>query len=277
MRKLINDAHLAKLAGRTRSERISIYIDLIALRLKRRFGRKKDLECKVRLLNYAVWGFNYSTLEFLFREIFLGAEYFAEIQKDKPVIVDCGANIGMSILYFKRLFPSARIVAFEANPNAFRLLQKNVEANGIRDVELHNIALSDREGEISFFISSDPGTLLGSTRSGWWGGNFGLKANAGRLSRYIRNEEEIDLIKIDVEGSESVIVDELIGSSALGKVRQYIIEYHHRMNNDSSNLGDFLKKFEIAGYDYNMKAGYGKAGSSQNMLIHFYKEKRTGK
>jgi len=276
MRKYFNDAHLAKKAGKTRSERVAIFFDLVALRIKRRFSGADREECKVRLLGYEVRGFSYATLEFLFREIFLAGEYFFETPHTKPVIVDCGANIGMSVLYFKHLFPNARILAFEANPSAFSLLQKNVTANGIRDVDLHKIALSDREGEISFFISSDPGTLLGSTRRDR-GGNIELKAQAGRLSQYLRDQREIDLVKIDVEGSELSIVDELAEASALGKPNQYIIEYHHRINNDPSKLGDFLKRFEMAGYDYNLKAGFRRAGSFQDVLIHFYKDSRARK
>jgi len=165
-------------------------------------------------------------------------------------------------------------MAFEPNPNTFRLLQKNMEANGIRDVELHDIALSDREGEISFFVSSDPGTLLGSTRKDR-GGNVELKTKADKLSKYIRDRQRIDLVKIDVEGPELNIVNELAESSALQKAEQYIIEYHHRINNDPSVLSDFLKKFEMNGYDYNLKASFRKPGDFQDVLIPFYKEKRS--
>jgi len=277
MRKYINDAHLAKKMGRTRSERIGVFFDLIKLRLKRRFAAGESRqECKIRLLGYEVWGFSYSTLDFLFREVFLAGEYFIETQSARPVIIDCGANIGMSVLYFKHRFPDARVVAFEANPNAFKLLKRNMEVNRISDVALHNIALSDREGEISFFISADPGTLLGSTRSDR-GGDIELKAKAGRLSRYVQDQSQVELVKIDVEGSESSIVDELIDSSALGTANQYIIEYHHRINNDPSRLADFLKKFETAGYDYNLKAAFRRAGDFQDVLIHFYKAKGRGR
>ncbi len=261
--------------AKTRSERLSVFLDLVKLRMKRRFTNVKGEECKVRVLGYEVSGFSFSALEYLFREVFSSGEYFFETSNTKPVIIDCGSNIGMSVLYFKYLFHDAKIMAFEPNPNTFRLLQKNMEVNGIRDVELHDIALSDREGEISFFVSSDPGTLLGSTRSDR-GGDVELKTKADKLSKYIRNQQKIDLVKIDVEGSELNIVNELIESSALQKAEQYIIEYHHRINNDPSALADFLKKFEMSGYDYNLKASFRKPGDFQDVLVHFYKEKRIG-
>lgn len=274
MRKYINDAHLAKKAGKTRAERMTIFLNLLAMRLKRRFGSGRTGECRVRVLGYDVWGFNYSTLEYLFREVFLSREYFFEARSAQPVIIDCGANIGMSVLYFKYLFPHARIIAFEANPSAFRLLEKNMSANGIRDVEPHNAALSDREGEISFFVSSDPGTLHGSTR-GDRGGSVELTVKATRLSQCLRRQQEVDLVKMDVEGSELSIVDELVESSTLRRVGQYIVEYHHRIDGDRSVLADFLRKFETNGYDYNLKAGFRKPGAFQDVLIHFYQEKKS--
>ncbi len=70
-------------------------------------------------------------------------------------------------------------------------------------------------------------------------------------------------------------MNELAESSALQKAEQYIIEYHHRINNDPSVLSDFLKKFEMNGYDYNLKASFRKPGDFQDVPIHFYKEKRS--
>jgi FkbM family methyltransferase len=274
MRKYINDAHLARKAGRTTRERLAIFWALVWLRLKRRFGRRGG-ECGVKLLGYEVWGFSYTTLEFLFREVFLSGEYRFEAQDSRPLVIDCGANIGMSVLFFKHLFPAARIIAFEANPHAYRLLERNMRVNDIEGVELHNTALSDREGEISFFVSSDPGTLLGSTR-GDRGGSVELKVRAEGLAKHVGAQAKVDLIKIDVEGSETGIVNELIRASALGKPEQYIIEYHHRINGDRSALAGFLDKFERAGYDYNIKASFRRPGSFQDVLVHFYKEGSKG-
>lgn len=280
MRKYFNDAHLAKKMGRNPWERLVVFCNMMNLRLRRRFADYGRRARTARILNYKVAGFSYSALDFLFREVFLSGEYFFETSSSVPVIVDCGANIGMSVLYFKHLFPDSRIVAFEPNPNAFRLLQRNVEANGLRNVELYDVALSDRDGDISFFISTDPGTLLGSTRSDYGGsvelngGSVELKARAERLSGYFRRLERIDLVKIDVEGSELKIIDELIEASALRQADQYIIEYHHRINRDASALGAFLRKFEDQGYDYNLKANFRKAGAFQNVIVHLYKEGR---
>ena len=46
--------------------------------------------------------------------------------KDDPLIIDCGANIGMSITYFKRLYPKSKIIGFEPDPKIFETLKKTL-------------------------------------------------------------------------------------------------------------------------------------------------------
>jgi FkbM family methyltransferase len=75
--------------------------------------------------------------------IFFEETYFFRAASPEPVILDCGSNIGMSVLYFKMLYPAARIIA----PAAFAKLRDNVARNSLTGVTLHNCALSDEEGE----------------------------------------------------------------------------------------------------------------------------------
>src|SRR5207248_3567332 len=53
-----------------------------------------------------------------------------------PRILDCGANLGLASLFFKRAYPAARITAFEADPAIARMLAANLRRNGAADVEV---------------------------------------------------------------------------------------------------------------------------------------------
>src|SRR5690606_29753371 len=46
------------------------------------------------------------------KEIFVEEVYKVQLRPN-PLIIDCGANIGLSVIYFKRHFPDARVIAFE--------------------------------------------------------------------------------------------------------------------------------------------------------------------
>ena len=55
----------------------------------------------------------------------------------------------MSVLFFKKLYPNARIAAFE--PDHFTFSPRNVEQNHLLRVDLHQIALTNRVGEVELF------------------------------------------------------------------------------------------------------------------------------
>lgn len=72
------------------------------------------------------------------------------------VMIDVGANIGLHTLVGARAVgPEGRIIAFEPDPENFRLLGRNVERNGMRNVVAHQIAVGNRSGTLRLFRSDD--------------------------------------------------------------------------------------------------------------------------
>jgi len=252
-------------------EKGKIFFSIVQWELKKKSKKKQKNIVKGEFLGFSFLSYNYWTIDYLFDEIFLNNEYYFKTQNKTPLIMDCGSNIGMSILYFKHLYPNSRIIGFEPNPNSFKLLKKNVEENNLKNVEINNLGLYNEESEISFYIDSNLSTLIGSINKDR-GGNKELKVSAKKLSSYLKDVEEVDLVKIDVEGAEINIIMELLESNTLNKVKEYIIEYHHNMGEDRSNLSSFLAIFETNGYDYNIKTSFKNISSFQDILIHFYKK-----
>ena len=80
----------------------------------------------IDLLGYKISYLGEPQFRYLFNEIFMQAPYFFKSSNDPPLIFDCGSNIGMSVLFFKKLYPNARIVAFETDPFTFEILRRNV-------------------------------------------------------------------------------------------------------------------------------------------------------
>src|ERR1700759_697713 len=96
----------------------------------------------------------------LYREIFVRQYYHFVAPTASPVILDCGANVGMATIYFKWLYPNAKVTAFEPDPKTFNLLRLNLRVNRL-DVETHNCALWDEDGELDFHIDANqPGSGL---------------------------------------------------------------------------------------------------------------------
>ena len=175
----------------------------------------------------------------------------------------------MSVLYFKYIFPDCSIIAFEPNPRAFYLLQKNIEQNNLKNVVIYNLALSDVQAEIEFFTGNDEQILLASTIKERGGFNV-INIETALLSKFLT--ESIDLIKMDIEGSETKVMTDLVSAQKESLAKRYIIEYHHKINNEKSALSSFLIPFENAGFDYNIKSSFLQNGSFQDVLLYVYKE-----
>jgi FkbM family methyltransferase len=204
---------------------------------------------EANLLGFHLHYLGGSQFRYLVWEIFLRGEYLFEAENDAPVILDCGANIGLATLFFKRLYPKARISSFEADPTAASILKKNIALNSLRDVTAYNLMLSDEMGERPFYIDANvDGGLTMSSDPSFLSNRREIRVNTGKLSDFIAGP--VDLLKMDIEGSEFDVVCELRDSGKISQIRQMIIEYHHKVGGQASRLGKFLELLEESGFEY---------------------------
>jgi FkbM family methyltransferase len=203
----------------------------------------------VRLGSLTLYGHNRGELSFLFDEIFVKQEYAVPIARNDPVILDCGANIGFATLYFKLRWPAARVISFEPNPSCFQLLQRNVEENGLGGVTLVQAACGKSTGAISFFVNPSF-SLRSSIDARRANGDQEIQSKLVRLSEHITGE--VDLLKVDVEGSEWEIMEDLVTSGKLACIQRMVIEYHHRIGTTRAELSRFLRTLEDAGFTYDL-------------------------
>jgi len=69
-----------------------------------------------------------------------------------PIVVEVGAYYGAQAIQASKLWPKAKIFAFEPNPNAFEKLQKLVAESGCTNVSAYNLALSNYAGEAMLYL-----------------------------------------------------------------------------------------------------------------------------
>lgn len=210
------------------------------------------------------------TVNYVFKEVFLNEEYRIENLQTSPLIVDCGSNIGTSILYFKKVYPESKIIGFEANPAVYKLLEKNVANQELLNVEIHHAALFDKETELTFYTGSSNQNLMGSLFKKR-GGTNEVKVKTKLLSQFLLPYDKVDVVKIDVEGAEWNVLTDLISNDSLKKVQNFLIEYHLNMPGEQGKLSQFIKFFEDQGFKYSIKGKYRSAGEFQDLLLHFVK------
>jgi|WetSurMetagenome_2_1015567.scaffolds.fasta_scaffold386489_1 FkbM family methyltransferase len=184
-------------------------------------------------------------------EVFKDEEYKFVAETETPLIIDCGSHIGLSILYFKKIFSKAEILGFEPNRENFVILEKNIRNNHLENVRLINAALADKEGTNLLKISNEekePWTWGDSLVENIWGDNGTnkkMEVKTVKLSTYM--DSPVDLLKIDVEGYEQKVIEEV--KPKLDLVKEIILEYHLTPTMQVENSYAVIKKIlESAGF-----------------------------
>jgi FkbM family methyltransferase len=179
----------------------------------------------------------------------------------------------MSVLFFKKLYPNARIVAFEPDPITFETLRHNVNQNGLSDVDLHQIAIGERAGTIELFrdASPDSSSLVMSTLRQRHAGP-GVMVPV-RRSEFISSE--IDLLKIDIEGAEDAVLSDLTSSGKLRQAKRLHLEYHHHIDASADKLSGMLRLIEENGFGYQLRADsqpWPSEATFQDISIYCYRK-----
>ena len=138
------------------------------------------------------------------------AEYYVPPALAPKVIVDIGSNIGGSILYFRAQFPQARIFGFEPHPESFAILQRNVA--GMEGVTVLGCGLGADDRKIAVPTSPNYSSFSTQSPSPDLAGQTSLTDCEVRHAGDCLTElgiNQIDLLKIDCEGSEADIFEAL--------------------------------------------------------------------
>ena len=192
---------------------------------------------------------NEAEFELLSREIFDGGEYWFASDKSDPTILDCGSHIGLSVAWFKRRFPKARIIAFEPDPENFRLLQTNVAINGFEGVELLNLAVSSQRGTARLFGDFGVAAPMASAHSlrEEWGtqrSEQSILVNTVALADYIT--APIDYLKLDIEGMETEVMKSI--NQQLHFIRAVGLEFHGTGGQACADEEDLIRLLRESGF-----------------------------
>lgn len=167
-----------------------------------------------------------------FKEIFFDEIYKFKALNDRPLIIDCGANVGTSIIYFKKIYPNSKVIGYEADKFIFKFLKENLEMNKIDGVDIFNKAVWKNSDGVCF---SPDGADGGSIK------NEGQKIESVRLREVLLNSGEVDMLKIDIEGAELEVLEDC--QDSLGAVKNLFVEYHS-FNDKDQKLSDILSILE---------------------------------
>jgi FkbM family methyltransferase len=217
-----------------------------------RLGNPVSLKISVRKYNYKVLCpiKKEEVINMTIREDDI-IEHFTPKQGD--IVVDIGANIGRyTIIGSKRVGTQGKVVAIEAHPGNFEMLNRNIKLNQLTNVIPLNYAAYSKETKIRLYVpDEESGYTIYHTLMERTGKKF-VEVNANTLDYLLQlnqiRQEQVKWIKIDVEGAE---LDVLKGSTnVLSKSKDIalLIEVHGPANYrpvvEFLNLYDFKIEFE---------------------------------
>jgi FkbM family methyltransferase len=174
------------------------------------------------------------------REVWIDEAYRLPFDVNPKILVDLGANIGLSSVWLAREYGPTTIVAVEPSPENARLARMNLELNNI-SAEVVEAAVGASDGTVYFEDAQDS--------------NMGHVATSGRAVRQVSMRtvlerlpagSEIDLLKMDIEGGEGPLLDAAADLAWLGRVRSIIAETHR----DVIDHPALVRTLESRGFRY---------------------------
>lgn len=160
---------------------------------------------------------------------------------DPRVILDLGANVGLTMAHFLSLYPNSRVTGLEPDPSTAAIARRNVSHWGDR-AEIIEAAVWSSDTRLGF--ASEPGAE--------WGGHVvdepqaPLTVQAVSLNTFLSDVEAIDYLKMDIEGAEEEVLTR--NTAWASKVGCLKVEVHapctvERCRNALEDLGFMTEEF----------------------------------
>ena len=225
------------------------------LLFKRYIKRYKYFSILLPKYKHPIFLRNNTTDITVFYQMFLAKSYHLNYNVDPKIIVDCGANIGLSVAYFKNRFPNSKVIAIEPEFSNFEMLKINTKSYD--EVFCINSGIWNKSTNL-IIKNSDYGNWGFMVEEVDYKNEYTVEAISINeiISQF--EIEQIDILKIDIEGSEKELFEKNF-ENWLKLTKVLIIELHDGLREGASK--SFFKA--ISEYEFTM------ARKDENLIFYF--------
>ncbi len=184
---------------------------------------------------------------------------WVELSKKSETIFDVGANTGIFSVLSKIYNNHAKVVAFEPQPNIYKILKKNNHVNNF-NIDCEKYGVSNTIGSANFYNYGEKTFISRNTTAGSLNKNWrknkqqSISVDITSLDQYIKdnNITQLDLLKIDVETHEYEV---LLGFEKYFKLYKPIIILEIQNRSIGENIENFIQSQNYYFYNINEVSG----------------------
>jgi FkbM family methyltransferase len=182
---------------------------------------------------------------FVYKHVFEEYIYNFNVRSEPKFIIDAGANIGIVTIFFANKYKNAKIIAIEPEDKNYELLVKNTE-NYSNITTIKSALWNDCREIFLFDCDSNYGFQVGIEKT--YSKDIKQLIKTISISKIMEdfNIDSIDILKIDIEGSEKEVFE--TNNDFIKKTNCIIIELHERIKKGCNKaLFKNVKMFENIG------------------------------
>lgn len=177
------------------------------------------------------------------------SELFRSKIKPSMTIIDIGANLGYYTAIASRLAGErGLVVAFEPEPNFFKLLSRNIRRNGLKNVINFELAIAEKNGLTNLYLSNENkghNSLINSEEL-----KNSVQVKTTTLDDFLASQKitKVDMIKMDVEGAEILALEGMRNTLIKHRPLLFLEFSPHSIIKIKRNPMDFLLTIRNIGY-----------------------------
>ncbi len=207
-------------------------------------GNKDIFEVSPKEIQHPIFLRKNTSDEPAYYQIFHHKEYDMPLDFVPATIIDCGANIGLTTVFFKNKYPGATIVAVEPEASNFKMLEKNTDK--YKDVHCLQYGIWNKTTNLKIINTNDTHWGFTTEETDQEGADIIKSISIDKIME-LYHLDSIDILKIDIEASEKELFEKNY-EKWLPKVKVIFIELHDEIKEGCSR--SFFKA--LVNYDFTM-------------------------
>ena len=164
------------------------------------------------------------------------------------VILELGANIGYYVLIESTvLSDKGYIYAVEPAADNVELLKKNIALNNIKNIEVSNMAMSNKKGTAKLYLGKACNLHSLINSSGSPDAKY-VEVQTDTVDNFLKGKKPISFLRMDVEGYETEVIDGMQDTLKSQSFKRLFVEIHpHRVS--TAKMQNFLKALHDYGFE----------------------------